>query len=72
MIKFAIWIIAICEIVRAAQNAMQLMMIKCDAGRRENLYSEFIKSLSQTDREFVRMMLDEYEQQEEDDDRTDN
>ena len=60
----ALWIIAICEIIRAAQNMVQIMTIRHDAQGRDNAYAEFIKSLKQTDREFVRKMLEEFEKQE--------
>ena len=59
----AIWIIAICEVVRALQNMIQLIAIKHDSGQRDNAYAEFVKSLKQSDREFVRNMLEEFEKQ---------
>jgi ribosomal protein L20 len=62
--KTALWIIAICEVIRAAQNMVQIMTIKHDTKGRDNAYSEFIKSLKQSDREFVRRVLDEFEKQE--------
>ena len=62
--KIAIWIIAICEVIRAAQNMVQIMTIRHDTRGRDNAYAEFIKSLKQTDREFVRKMLEEFEKQE--------
>ena len=62
--KTALWIIAICEVVRAAQNMVQIRTIKHDAKGRDNAYAEFVKSLKETDREFVRRMLDEFEKQE--------
>lgn len=58
---YAIWIIAICEIIRAMQNMMQLAMVRKDTGARDNAYEEFVKSLKQTDKEFVRRMLEEFE-----------
>ncbi len=57
----ALWIIAICEAIRAVQNLMQLWMLKRDTGARDNAYAEFVKSLKQTDKEFVRQMLEEFE-----------
>ena len=60
----AIWIIAICELIRIAQNMIQLLAIKRDAKNKDNVYAEFIKSLRGTDKEFVREMLEEYERQE--------
>ena len=62
----ALWIIAICEVVRAVQNMMQISMAKHDVSNRDNAYSEFIKSLKQDDSEFVRLMLEEYERLEND------
>lgn len=62
--KTALWIIAICEVIRAAQNFVQIMTIKHDTKGRDNAYTEFVKSLKQSDREFVRRMLDEFEKQE--------
>ena len=62
MITIAIWIIAICEIVRASQNAMQLRMIKHDTSNRDNAYAEFVKSLKATDKEFVEGLLREFEE----------
>lgn len=61
----AIWIIAVCEVVRAIQNAIQIRSILQDTTARDNVYAEFIKSLKSTDREFVRQMLEEFERQEE-------
>ena len=60
----AIWIIAVCEVVRAIQNAVQLRAIRHDTSARDNAYAEFVKSLKSTDREFVRQMLEEFERQE--------
>lgn len=62
--KTAMWIIAICEVVRAVQNFVQIMTIRHDTKGRDNAYAEFVKSLKATDREFVRGMLDEFEKQE--------
>lgn len=60
----AIWIIAICEVIRMLQNMIQIATIKHDSKGRENAYAEFVKSLKQTDKEFVRQMLEEFERQE--------
>ena len=57
----ALWIIAICEVIRALQNMMSLKMVKDDTSARDNAYEEFVKSLKQSDREFVRKMLEEFE-----------
>jgi bifunctional pyridoxal-dependent enzyme with beta-cystathionase and maltose regulon repressor activities len=62
--KTALWIIAICEVIRAVQNFVQIMTIRHDTKGRDNAYAEFVKSLKQSDREFVRRVLDEFEKQE--------
>ena len=62
--KTALWIIAICEVVRAVQNAVQLRAIRHDTGARDNAYAEFVKSLKMNDREFVKRMLEEFMNQE--------
>jgi hypothetical protein len=62
--KIALWIMAICEVVRAVQNAVQLRAIKRDTGARDNAYAEFVKSLKMSDRQFVERMLKEFERQE--------
>ena len=59
--KIAIWIIAVCEVIRAAQNMVQIMTIRHDTKNRDSAYAEFIKSLKQTDKEFVKRMLEEFE-----------
>lgn len=55
-------IIAICEIVRALQNALQITMLLHDTGARDNAYKEFVRSLKSSDREFVERMLREFEE----------
>lgn len=62
--KTAIWIIAICEVIRAAQNAFQIRAMRSEKGMRENAYSEFVKSLKSTDREFAKSLLNEFLNQE--------
>ena len=57
----ALWIIAVCEVIRAVQNALQLILVKRDSSQRDNAYAEFIKSLKQDDQQFVRHMLEEFE-----------
>ena len=57
----ALWIIAICEIIRILQNSLQLVSLIKDRGKRNNAYAEFVKSLKQTDKEFVKRMLQEFE-----------
>ena len=59
----ALWIIAVCEVIKAVQNMIQIMVIRKDTGARDNAYAEFVKSLKQTDKEFVRRVLDEFERE---------
>ena len=63
----ALWIIAICEIIRLLQNTLQLTMLKHDTTGRDNAYAEFVKSLKSTDAEFVKKMLEEFEKEYHDD-----
>lgn len=60
----ALWIIAIVETIRMVEQSIQLRLIAKDSGARDNAYAEFVKSLKMTDREFVRRMLEEFEQTE--------
>lgn len=59
-----LWIIAICEVIRITQNMVQIMAIRHDTEARDNAYAEFVKSLNQTDKEFVKRMLEEFEREE--------
>lgn len=59
----ALWIIAVCEVIRAIQNMIQIMTIRHDTGARDNAYAEIVKSLKQTDREFVKRMLEEFDRE---------
>lgn len=61
--KIAIWVIAVCEVVRALQNMVQLRMVRHDTGARDNAYAEFVKSLKNDDKEFVRDLLEEFDRQ---------
>lgn len=60
----ALWIIAVVETIRMIEQSLQLRLIAKDTGARDNAYAEFIKSLKVDDREFVRNMLEEFEQTE--------
>ena len=57
----AVWIIAICEVARMVQNAIQLHSLMCEEKDRKWAYQEFVDSLKDTDREFVKKMLEEIE-----------
>lgn len=59
----ALWIIAICEVVRILQNTIQLLAIHHEKDSRDNAYAEYIKSLHASDREFVSNMLREFEKE---------
>jgi len=60
----AIWIIAICEVIRAIQNIVPIVVQVRNSKSQENVYSEFVKSLKKTDREFVDDLVKEWERQE--------
>ena len=60
----ALWIIAVCEVLRVIQNAVQIRNIRKQSRLYENATSEFVKSLKDTDREFVKKLLKEFEEQE--------
>ena len=59
----ALWVIAICEVIRALQNMIQIMATRHDLSQRDNAYAEFIKSLKKDDKQFVKEMLEEFERQ---------
>ena len=59
--EIGIWIIAMCEVVRAAQNMMQIVMVRHDSKNRNNAYAEFVQSLKDSDSDFVHKLLREYE-----------
>ena len=44
------------------QNAIQIHMVHHDTSARDNAYAEFVKSLKTTDREFVKRLLEEFEE----------
>lgn len=67
----ALWIIAICEIIRAIQNTIQINMLRGDKDARDNAYSEFVKSLKKSDREWVRNMLEQFEEMNDETERSD-
>jgi hypothetical protein len=60
----AIWIIAICEVIRAIQNIVPIVVQVRNSKNQENAYSEFVKSLRKTDREFVDDLVKEWGRQE--------
>lgn len=62
--KVAVWIIAVCEVARMVQNAIQLHSLMSEEKNRKWAYQEFVDSLKDTDRDFVKKMLEEIEQKE--------
>ena len=59
----AIWIIAVCEVIRALQNIVPIVVQVKNSKSQENAYSEFVKSLKKTDREFVDDLIKEWDRQ---------
>lgn len=64
--NIAIWIIAICEVIRMLQNILQLWLIKHDTGARDDAYKAFIDSMKADDKEFVANLLRELEREQND------
>jgi hypothetical protein len=60
----AIWIIAVCEVIRALQNIVPIVVQVRNSKSQENAYSEFIKCLKKSDKEFVADMIQEWQRQE--------
>lgn len=59
----AIWLIAMCEVVRLIQNSMQLWHLWKSEKMSANAYEEFIRHLKQSDKEYVREMLEQFEKE---------
>ena len=60
----ALWIIAVCEVIRALQNIVPIVVQVRNSKSQENAYSEFIKSLKKSDKEIVADMIQEWQRQE--------
>lgn len=56
---FCLAVIAICDVVRIVQLELS---IRHEMKAKEDIYGEFIKSLKASDREWVRRMLEKYEE----------
>lgn len=58
----AIWIIAICEVVRLVQNTLQLVMMNSarNDDQLKRATDEFVKSLNKSDEEFVKGLCEKY------------
>lgn len=52
--RISLWIIAVCAVIRIIQNGIQLMAIHNEKDMRANAYEEYIKSLHQSDAEYLR------------------
>lgn len=52
--KIALWIIAICEVVRLVQNQLQLRSLWKSRSDTKNMQDEFIKSLYKSNKEFAK------------------
>jgi hypothetical protein len=52
-------------VVRATQNVVPIVVQVRNSKNQENAYSEFVKSLKKTDKEFVDDLIKEWERQEE-------
>ena len=64
--KVAIWIIAVCEVIRMVQSGIQLLLLMHDTGARDDAYKAFVDSLKADDKEFVEKLLKEFEKENED------
>lgn len=61
--KVAIWIIAICSVVRIIQNSIQLSMLIGEQDQRKRLHNEFIDSLRKDNQEWAEDLLTEFVEQ---------
>jgi len=61
----ALWIIAVCSVVRIVQNSIQLRSLRRNSRSYDGALQEFVKSLNRTDKEFVREVLKEFEKEQE-------
>lgn len=58
----ALWIIAICEMVRMIQNGIQLYTILTERDKREICYDEILKSVSLPDEEIAERLMRKWEE----------
>ena len=56
----ALWIIAVCSVIRIIQNGIQLSMLIGEREQRKRLNNEFIDSLKKDNREWVEDILLEF------------
>lgn len=64
--EIAIWIMAICEIIRIIQNSLQLFKVYNNRNDKfmKTATDEFVKSLHMTDKEFIADMLEKMGEEE--------
>lgn len=60
--KTALIILCIIQGIRMLQNFIPIVLQIKDAKSRENVYAEFINNLKQDDRQWVKAVLDEFEE----------
>ena len=58
--KTALWIIAICSVIRIVQNGIQLSMLIGEREQRKRLNNEFIDSLKKDNMEWVESTLADF------------
>jgi len=58
--KIALWIIAICSLIRIIQNGIQLSMLLGEREFRKSLNNEFIDSLRKDNKEWVEDLLKDF------------
>ena len=56
----ALWIIAICSVIRIVQNGIQLSMLIGEREQRKRLNNEFIDSLKKDNMEWVESTLADF------------
>jgi len=56
----ALWIIAICSVIRIVQNGIQLSMLIGEKEQRKRLNNEFIDSLKKDNMEWVESTLADF------------
>lgn len=63
--EIAIWIIAICEIVRIVQNSLQLVKLFNNSNDKfmKTATDEFVRSLNKTDKDFINDILKKIEEE---------
>lgn len=58
----ALWIIAVCEVIRIVQNTIQLGISFLSHKGTENVQKKFIENLVQTDKTFAKNFMNELEE----------